>query len=80
MSKWWDRLSLSLTAFLFLCFFLGLASMGGCDVRPSPNPSDEVFCIDEDPETVPCEGFVCEPLRRYCCREFATGPADCWTE
>ncbi len=68
VSRFWDRLSLATTAFLVLCFFWGLLGLAGCEVRPSPNPSDEVFCIDgEDGHT-------------YCCREFATSETDCWTE
>ncbi len=74
MSKFWDGLSCSVTAFLALCFALGLISMyGGCDVRATPNPGDEVFCIGEDPET--------GTGRTWCCREFATNiEHDCWYE
>lgn len=73
MSKFWDKMSLSFMAAMVLIIAYGVA-LSGCDRQPTPNASDEVFCIySEEPDT---GGYT-----RFCCREFAADPSvDCWRE
>lgn len=74
MEAFWNKLSCSFVALFVLVVAWGLA-LNGCDRQPTPNPSDEVFCVyaDEPSETGETE--------RFCCREFAVDPSvDCWRE
>lgn len=74
MSKFWDTASCSLMAGIILLGAILLVSLSGCDVRATPSTmADEIFCVQEDPET--------GTGRTYCCREYATDPTlDCWHE
>lgn len=66
-----ENLAKCIAPFLLIMMIVGLFAMTpGCDVRVTPNASDEVFCVGTE-----------NSAELYCCREFAiTRETDCWEE